>query len=70
MPQSALYLGREWNVDHNQRAKVSNAELRYAVLGSAEPVRCIHGTGIAESLLTQLRFYPRGCLLPTPSFPG
>jgi pimeloyl-ACP methyl ester carboxylesterase len=55
---NALYLGREWNVDHNQRAKVSNAELRYAVLGQGEPILCIHGTSIADSLITPLRFYP------------
>ncbi len=58
MDRSALYLGREWNVDHNQRAKVSNAELRYAVLGRGEPILCIHGTSIADSLITPLKFYP------------
>jgi pimeloyl-ACP methyl ester carboxylesterase len=58
MPHNALYLGREWNVDHNQRAKVSNAELRYAVLGQGEPVLCVHGTSIADSLITPLKFFP------------
>ncbi|MDQ3760438.1 MAG: alpha/beta hydrolase [Actinomycetota bacterium] len=58
MYPNTLYLGREWNVDHNQRAKVSNAELRYAVLGSGEPILCIHGTNIADSLITPLQFYP------------
>ena len=58
MTQSALYIGREWNVDHNRRARVSDAELRYAVLGDGEPVLCIHGTSIADSLITPLRFYP------------
>ncbi|MDQ3547449.1 MAG: alpha/beta hydrolase [Chloroflexota bacterium] len=58
MEASALYLGREWNVDHNQRAKVRNAELRYAVVGEGEPVLCIHGTSIADSLITPLKFYP------------
>ena len=58
MHSSTLYLGREWNIDHNQRAKVSNAELRYAVLGRGEPILCIHGTSIADSLITPLRFYP------------
>jgi pimeloyl-ACP methyl ester carboxylesterase len=53
-----LYLGREWNIDHNQRVKVNNAELRYAVLGHGEPILCIHGTSIADSLITPLRFYP------------
>jgi pimeloyl-ACP methyl ester carboxylesterase len=52
----ALYLGREWNVDHNRRAKVADAELRYAVLGDGEPVLCIHGTSIADSLITPLSF--------------
>jgi pimeloyl-ACP methyl ester carboxylesterase len=57
MLDHALYLGREWNVDHDRRAKVSNAELRYAVLGEGEPILCIHGTSIADSLITPLRFY-------------
>ncbi|RKH41384.1 alpha/beta hydrolase [Corallococcus sicarius] len=52
-----MYLGREWNIDHDQRVKVSDAELRYAVLGSGEPVLCIHGTSIADSLITPLRFH-------------
>ena len=58
MNVNALYLGREWNIEHNQRVKVRNAELRYAVLGHGEPVLCIHGTSIADSLITPLRFYP------------
>ncbi|MGH8906551.1 MAG: alpha/beta fold hydrolase [Egibacteraceae bacterium] len=58
MNTSTLYLGREWNTDHDQRVKVSNAELRYAVLGRGEPILCIHGTNIADSLITALRFYP------------
>jgi pimeloyl-ACP methyl ester carboxylesterase len=58
MPANALYLGRKWDVDHDHRAKVSNAELRYTVLGKGEPVLCIHGTSIADSLITPLRFYP------------
>jgi pimeloyl-ACP methyl ester carboxylesterase len=53
-----LYLGREWNVEHNQRAEIANAGLRYAVLGDGEPVLCIHGTSIADSLITPLKFYP------------
>ena len=28
-----MYIGREWNVEHDQRVKVNNAELRYAVVG-------------------------------------
>jgi pimeloyl-ACP methyl ester carboxylesterase len=58
MHNHTLYLGREWNIDHNQRVKVNNAELRYAVLGHGEPIICIHGTSIADSLITPLRFYP------------
>jgi len=58
MYENTLYLGREWNIDHNQRVKVDGAELRYAVLGRGEPIICIHGTSIADSLITPLRFYP------------
>lgn len=55
-----MYLGREWSVNHNQRTKVNHAELQYAVLGKedGEPVICIHGTNIADSLITPLQFYP------------
>lgn len=58
MHPHTMYNGREWNVDHNQRARVSNAELKYAVLGQGEPILCIHGTSIADSLITPLRLYP------------
>jgi hypothetical protein len=44
MPEFAVYLGREWNVEHDRRVKVNNAELRCAVVGDGEPVLCIHGT--------------------------
>jgi len=59
MLANAFYNGREWNIDHNKRAKVSNAELRYAEVGNpnGEPVLCIHGTNIADSLITPLRLY-------------
>jgi pimeloyl-ACP methyl ester carboxylesterase len=57
MNVNSLYLGREWNINHDQRVKVNNAELRYAVLGHGEPILCIHGTSIADSLITPLRFY-------------
>jgi pimeloyl-ACP methyl ester carboxylesterase len=53
-----MYIGREWNVEHDRRARVNNAELRYAVVGEGEPVLCIHGTSIADSLITPLKFYP------------
>src|SRR5579863_2766551 len=59
MNKHTLYNGREWNVVHDQRVKVKNAELRYAVVGHGEPILCIHGTTIASSLITQLRFYPQ-----------
>ncbi len=58
MPQHAFYIGREWNIDLDRKVKVSNAELRYTVLGKGEAVLCIHGTSIADSLITPLRFYP------------
>src|SRR5512134_3223657 len=58
MPEHAVYLGREWNVEHDRRATVNNAELRYTVLGDGEPVLFIHGTNIADSLITPLRFFP------------
>jgi pimeloyl-ACP methyl ester carboxylesterase len=54
-----MYIGRDWSIEHNQRAKVKNAELRYAVLGNGEPVLCIHGTNIADSLITPLQFCPQ-----------
>lgn len=50
---------REWNIDHNQTVKVSNAELRYAVIGKGQPVLCIHGTTLADSLITPLQLYPK-----------
>ena len=56
MPEHAIYPDRKWNIDLDQRVKVSNAELRYAVLRS---VACIHGTSIADSLITPLPFYLR-----------
>ncbi|WP_327583298.1 alpha/beta hydrolase [Nonomuraea sp. NBC_00507] len=43
MMRNALYIGREWNVEHDRRAQVSDAELRYAVLGEGEPVLSIEG---------------------------
>jgi pimeloyl-ACP methyl ester carboxylesterase len=58
MPEHAVYLGREWNIEHDRRAAVTDAELRYTVLGDGEPVLFIHGTNIADSLITPLRFFP------------
>ncbi|HYN38935.1 MAG TPA: alpha/beta hydrolase, partial [Rhodospirillales bacterium] len=58
MPEYAVYLGREWNIEYDRRVAVSDAELRHAVLGKGEPVLCIHGTSLADSLITPLRFYP------------
>lgn len=61
MLRNTLYNGRECTVDPDQRARVSNAELRYRVLGDddGEPILCIHGTSIADSLITPLYgFYP------------
>jgi pimeloyl-ACP methyl ester carboxylesterase len=50
---------REWNIDHNQTVAVSNGQLRYAVIGKGEPVLCIHGTTLADSLITPLQLYPK-----------
>lgn len=58
MLTNAFYNGREWNIELDRRAKVSNAELRYTVLGDGEPILCIHGTNIADSLVTPLRLFP------------
>jgi pimeloyl-ACP methyl ester carboxylesterase len=57
----ALYLGRDWTVEHDQEAPVANATLRYADVGNpnGEPIICIHGTNIADSLITPLKFYPK-----------
>jgi pimeloyl-ACP methyl ester carboxylesterase len=55
---NAFYLGREWNIDLDRRAKVSNAHLRYTVSGKGEPVLFLHGTSISDSLITPSRFYP------------
>lgn len=59
MLSHAFSNGREWNVEHDRRARVSNAELRYADVGNpaGEPVILIHGTNIADSLVTPLRLY-------------
>lgn len=59
MGRYALYAGRDWSVKHDQKADVGNATLRYATVGHGEPVLCIHGTNIADSVITPLRgFYP------------
>jgi pimeloyl-ACP methyl ester carboxylesterase len=58
MPEFAVYLGREWNIEHDHLVKVNNGEIRCAVVGDGEPVLCIHGTNIADSLITPLRFFP------------
>ena len=59
MPEHALYLGREWHVNHDKWVKVNNAELLYSVVGKGEPILCIHGTTVADSLVTPLRHYPK-----------
>jgi len=59
MSSTSLYLGRDWKIEHDQRVKVDNAELRYTVVGQGEPVLLIHCTSIADGLLTPLvRFHP------------
>ena len=57
----ALYLGRDWTVEHDKKAPVAQTTLRYADVGNplGEPIICIHGTNIADSLITPLKFYPR-----------
>lgn len=58
MGGNALYIGREWAVEHDRQVAVSDAELRYTVLGDGEPVVCIHGTTVADSLITPMQFFP------------
>lgn len=53
----SLYLGRDWTVEHDRTARVNDASLRYAVVGSGEPVLCIHGTNMADSIVTPFRFH-------------
>ncbi|MEU1392384.1 MULTISPECIES: alpha/beta hydrolase [unclassified Nonomuraea] len=57
MSANALYAGRDWKLDHDKRVKVSNAELRYTVVGRGEPVLCIHCTSISDGLITPLLKY-------------
>jgi pimeloyl-ACP methyl ester carboxylesterase len=54
MENYALYRGRDWLVDHDQKADVGNAVLRYATVGQGEPVLLIHGTNIADGLINPL----------------
>lgn len=58
MSRNALYLGRDWTVEHDRTFRASKAELEYTVLGQGEPVVCIHGTTVADSLITPMKFYP------------
>lgn len=63
MYTNILYLGREWNVDHDQRARVSNAELRYAVLGSGEPAEpsfLSDPVAVAEDAYACVKKHPMG----------
>jgi pimeloyl-ACP methyl ester carboxylesterase len=53
----SLYLGRDWTVEHDRTARVSDATLRYAVVGTGEPVLCVHGTNMADSIVTPFRFH-------------
>jgi len=54
-----MQIRREWNIEHDKKVKVRDAELRYAVIGQGEPVLCIHGTTLADSLITPLQLYPK-----------
>lgn len=58
MSRNALYLGRDWTVEHDRTFQASKAELKYTVLGEGEPVLCIHGTTVADSLITPMKFFP------------
>jgi pimeloyl-ACP methyl ester carboxylesterase len=60
MAQHSFGNGRDWNIEHNRRVRVNHAELCYADIGNpnGEPVLCIHGTNIADSLITPLQLYP------------
>lgn len=57
----ALSIGRDWTVEHDKRAAVANATLRYADVGNpdGEPIICIHGTNTADGVITPLKFYPQ-----------
>ena len=44
-------------VEHDAVAEVTGASLRYADLGSGEPVILIHGTSLADGVATPLRHY-------------
>lgn len=57
MSGNALYIGRDWKLDHDKRVKVNDAELRYTVIGQGEPVLCIHCTSISDGLITPLIRY-------------
>lgn len=57
MSRNALYLGRDWTVEHDHTFQASKAELKYTVLGDGEPVLCIHGTTVADSLITPMKFF-------------
>jgi len=58
MTTNTLYLGRDWTVEHDLTVRVNDATLKYVVLGTGEPVLCIHGTNMADSIVTPLRFHP------------
>ncbi|WP_211244331.1 alpha/beta fold hydrolase [Actinospica robiniae] len=59
MSSTALYLGRDWKLEHDKTARVKDAELKYTVVGQGEPVLLIHCTSIADGLVTPLvRFSP------------
>ena len=57
MFENDLKIGREWNIVHDKEFQASNAKLKYAVIGKGEPVLCVHGTTLADSLITPLQLY-------------
>lgn len=54
----ALYNGRDWTLEPDRTVHVDGATLRYLVHGSGEPIVCIHGTSLADSLINPLQMYP------------
>lgn len=56
--QHALYNGRDWTLEPDRTARLDGATLRYLDHGTGEPVVCIHGTSLSDSLITPLRMYP------------
>lgn len=48
----------DWTVNYDKTVQVSDAVLRYGVIGEGEPIICVHGTTIADAIITPLQLYP------------